>query len=84
MKRNDSVGFPELLTQLKITNRLLAAQLRSTMRQNEVVALLASTGATYQEIADVLDTTSETFRITVRRMKSKKGTKSGTKKASAS
>ena len=84
MKRNDSVGFPELLTQLKITNRLLAAQLRSTMRQNEVVALLASTGATYQEIADVLDTTSETVRITVRRMKSKKGTKSGTKKSSAS
>ncbi len=32
-----SAGFPELLTQMKITNRLLAAQLKSTMRQNELL-----------------------------------------------
>ena len=64
-----SVGFPELLTQMKITNRLLAAQLRSTMRQNKLIALLASTGATQQEIAEVLDTTAATVNTTLQRLK---------------
>lgn len=71
-----SVGFSELLTQMKITNRLLAAQLKSTMRQNELIALLASTGATQQEIAEVLDTTAATVNTTLQRLKKQgKGTK---------
>jgi DNA-binding CsgD family transcriptional regulator len=71
MPKDLSVGFPELLTQMKITNRLLAAQLKSTMRQNELVALLATTGASNQEIADVLNTTAATISTTLTRMKKK-------------
>jgi len=61
----------DLLTQMKITNRLLAAQLRSSMRQNDIIALLASSGASNQEIADVLDTTSATVSTTLQRLKKK-------------
>ena len=69
-----SVGFEDIVTQLRITNRLLAVRLKGTMTQTELVTLLASTGATAQEIADVLDTTAATVRTTVHRVK-KKGKK---------
>jgi len=69
MNREVSVGFAELLTQLKITNRLLAAPLKTTMGQKDLVKLLASTGATNQEIADVLDTTAATVATTRQRLK---------------
>ena len=72
MARNTSIGFADLLTQMKITNRLLAAQLKGTMSQQGLVALLASTGATHQEIADVLDTTGATVATTLQRLKKKK------------
>jgi DNA-binding CsgD family transcriptional regulator len=65
------VGFADLLIQMKITNRLLAAQLRSHMKQNELVALLATTGATIKEISEVLDTTPATIQTTLARMKRK-------------
>ena len=71
MAKSMSVGFPELLTQAKITNRLLAAQLRGTMSQQALVALLASTGASNQEIAGVLDTTAPTVATTLQRLKKK-------------
>ena len=61
--------FSDLLMQSKITNRLLAAQLRSHMKQNELVSLLATTGATLKEIADVLDTTTGTVQTTLARIK---------------
>ena len=67
-----NVGFAELHTQLKITNRLLVAQLRNTMRQNELIALLATTGASYREIADVLNTTPATVQVTLQRHKKKR------------
>jgi len=66
------VGFEDIVTQLRITNRLLAAQLRNTMSQMELVALLASSGASNQEIADVLDTTAATIATTLHRIKMKK------------
>lgn len=72
MVRNTSIGFADLWTQMKITNRLLAAQLKGTMSQQDLVALLASTGATHQEIADVLDTTGATVATTLQRLKKKK------------
>lgn len=75
MTRNTTVGFPELLTQMKITNRLLAAQLKGSMSQQELVALLASTGATQQEIATVLDTTPATINTAMQRLKKKTKTK---------
>ena len=74
-RTNTSVGFAELLTQMKITNRLLQAQLKGTMSQQELVALLASTGATQQEIADILDTTPATINTTLQRLKKKKKAK---------
>ena len=72
MAKNTSIGFADLLTQMKITNRLLAAPLKGTMSQQDLVGLLASTGATHQEIADVLDTTAPTIGVTVARLKKKK------------
>src|SRR6266513_824635 len=69
MSRDTNVGFADLLTQMKITNRLLAAPLKTTMGQKDLVRLLASTGATNQEIADVLDTTAATVANTRVRLK---------------
>lgn len=67
-----NIGFAELHTQLKITNRLLMAELKGKMEQKDIIALLASTGASHQEIADVLDTTSATVKTTLQRLKKKK------------
>lgn len=69
MKREDSIGFGDLHTQLRITNRLLSAQLRGSMKQVELIKLLASTGASNAEIADVLGTTAATVKTTVQRLK---------------
>lgn len=67
-----TIGFTELHTQLKITNRLLMAQLKNTMRQHELISLLATTGASHKEIADVLNTTYATVQVTLQREKKKK------------
>lgn len=67
-----NIGFADLHTQAKITNRLLVAGLKNTMRQNELIALLATTGASAKEIADVLDTTPATVQVTLQRQKKKK------------
>ena len=69
--REPSVGFPDLLVQAKITNRLLAAQLRRQMGQKDLVALLVTTGATIKEIAEVVDTTPATVQTTLARLKKK-------------
>ena len=61
----------DLLKQLKTTNRLLAAQLRSQMSQMDLVKLLATTDLTAKEIADVLDTTAPTVAVTLQRLKKK-------------
>ena len=67
--RDDAIGFPELHTQLRIISRLLAAQLKPALGQQEMVRLLASTGAGNAEIADVLDTTPATVNATLQRLK---------------
>ena len=69
--RNDTVGFPELHIQLKMITRLLAAQLKATAGQQEMVRLLSSSGASNAEIADVLDTTPATVNTTLQRLKKK-------------
>jgi DNA-binding CsgD family transcriptional regulator len=69
--RDASAGFSELLTQARITNRLLAAQLRETMSQQDLVRLLIGTGASNQDIADVLNTTPATVATTVQRLRRK-------------
>lgn len=69
MSRQTSAGFDDLLTQAKVTNRLLAAQLRDRMTQKELVELLMTTGASDREIADVLDTTPATVAVTKQRLR---------------
>ena len=69
--RDASAGFAELLIQARITNRLLAAQLRETMSQQDLVRLLIGTGASNQDIADVLNTTPATVATTVQRLRRK-------------
>lgn len=61
----------DLLIQLRLMNRLMAAQLKSTMKQNEIISLLASTGATHKEIADVLDTSTGTVTNALARLRKK-------------
>ena len=67
-KSGQPATFDDLLVQLKMLNRLTAAQLRDNFKQNEFVKLLASTGASNQEIADVLDTTANSVRVTLQRL----------------
>lgn len=74
MAKNEAKGLEDIYQQLRITNRLLAARMKSTTPQQELVKLLSSTGASHQEIADVLDTTSATVATTLQRLK-KKGSK---------
>jgi len=65
------VGFAELLTQLKIISRIQAAQLRTIMTQQEIIGLLSTTGASNQEIADVVDTSAATVGTTLVRLRKK-------------
>ena len=67
--REDNVGLADLLVQARITNRLLAAQLKATLGQQEMVRLLATTGASVAEIADVLNTTAATISTTLQRLR---------------
>ena len=60
-----------MLTQLRIANRLTAVSLKNSIGQQELVRILASTGAGYQEIADVLDTTTATVNTTLARLRKK-------------
>jgi DNA-directed RNA polymerase specialized sigma24 family protein len=72
MMNEKSIGLTEIHTQLKISNRLLIAGLKTTIKQNELIALLDTTGASEKEIADVLDTTAATVHTTRQRMKKQK------------
>lgn len=81
MAKKTAATLDDLLIQGKITNRLLAAQLRSTMKQIELVGILESTGATHREIADVLDTSPATISTTIRRLKAKRAKRDKPKKA---
>lgn len=71
-KSRQPATFDDLLIQLKMLNRLTAVQLRDKLKQNEFVELLASTGASNQEIADVLDTTADVVKVTLHRLKKSK------------
>jgi DNA-binding CsgD family transcriptional regulator len=73
MAKSGSATMEDLLKQAKTTNRLLAAQLKSQMSQMELVKLLATTGLTAKEIADVLDTTAATVAVTLQRLRQKAG-----------
>lgn len=70
-KDREEVGFADLHTQLRLISRLIAAQLKATTGQQEMVRLLSTTGATNAEIADVLDTTAATVATTLQRLRKK-------------
>lgn len=72
-----SATMDDLVKQVKTTNRLLAAQLKSQMTQMQLVKLLATTGLTAREIADVLDTTAPTVAVTLQRLRQKAKKTSG-------
>jgi DNA-binding CsgD family transcriptional regulator len=73
MARLGSATIDDLLKQAKTTNRLLAAQLKSQMSQMELVKLLATTGLTAREIADILNTSAPTVAVTLQRLRRKAG-----------
>src|SRR5262245_59495055 len=83
MAKSVSIGFAELHTQLRITNKLLAAQLRDKCAQKDMVRLLMNTGASDQDIADVLGTTAATVSVTKGRLR-KEDEKKATKQPDAS
>lgn len=67
-------GMEDVVRQLKMTNKLVAASLRhggEAMTQQEIVKLLGGTGATTQEIAEVLDTSPNTIRKAQIRLRKK-------------
>jgi len=45
--------------------------LRSTMKQHELIALLGTTGASAQEIADTVNTSAATVQVTLHRQRKK-------------
>lgn len=81
MNRDAAIGFADLLVQIKITNRLLAAQLKGTMKQNELIQLLAPLGASNKDIADILGTTAATVANAVQRQRKKGSEKSAPQEA---
>jgi DNA-directed RNA polymerase specialized sigma24 family protein len=76
MVKTGSSIMDELLKQARTTNRLLAAQLKSQMSQMELVKLLATSGLSAREIADVLDTSAATVAVTLQRLRQKAKKKS--------
>ena len=73
MAKSGSATMDDLLKQAKTTNRLLAAQLKSQMSQMELVKLLATTGLTAREVADILNTSAATVAVTLQRLRNKAG-----------
>jgi hypothetical protein len=63
MSKTKAIDLSDLHTQMVITNRLLAAQLKATMKQGEIIDLLSSTGATSAEVAQVLNVTAGAVRV---------------------
>lgn len=62
----------EILKQLRILNRLVAAQLKHQIGQMEVVELLADWDLTAREIGDVLATSPATVAVTLQRLRQKR------------
>ena len=61
----------QLVTQVKITNSLLAAQLLQHMTQQEVIGLLKGVGASMNDIADILGTSYASVAVAASRLRKK-------------
>lgn len=66
-----AVELDDLLTQLKIANRLSLMQLRKDTTQQELIRVLSTTGASPAEIAELLNTTTATVVTALSRLKRK-------------
>lgn len=60
-KATKTATLDDLLVQARITNRLIAAQLKERMKQRDLIRLLMSTDASDQDLADILDTSKGTI-----------------------
>jgi DNA-binding CsgD family transcriptional regulator len=65
------ISLADVHGELRIISRLLAAQLRATTGQQEMIRILSSTGVSNAEVADILDTTPGTVATTLQRLKKK-------------
>jgi DNA-binding CsgD family transcriptional regulator len=75
MTKAASASLDDMVLQQQITNRLLAAQLQAStsMKQQDLIALLCTTGASNRDIATILNTTPDVVRGTIRRLKIRTG-----------
>lgn len=64
--------FEQLLTQVKVTNTLLAAQLLQHVSQQDIIGLLKGVGASNQTIADILGTSYATVAVSVGRIRQRR------------
>jgi DNA-directed RNA polymerase specialized sigma24 family protein len=71
MAKSESATLDDLLVQAKTTNRLLAAQLKKEMSQQELVKLLSTTGLSLKEIGEILNTSAATIAVTAHRLRKK-------------
>lgn len=67
------VGFADLHLQMRITNMLLAEQLRTRKTQAQLIELIATSGATVREIADIMGTTPATVQVALSRSRKRSG-----------
>ena len=72
MTDKNPIELKDLLTQLKITNKLLAVQLKGEMNQQELIGQLSTTGAVPKEIAELLNTTPGTVNVALSRLRKSK------------
>lgn len=75
MTDKNPVELTDLLTQIKITNKLLAVQLKGEMNQQELIGQLSTTGAAPKEIAELLNTTPGTVNVALSRLRKSKAKK---------
>lgn len=69
MPEERAASLSDVVMQLRINNRLLAASLRDKMKMTELIFLLQSTGASNREIADTVNATPDTVRSIINQRK---------------
>jgi DNA-directed RNA polymerase specialized sigma24 family protein len=65
----------DLLKQAKVTNRLLAAQMRGQLSQTDLIALLQDSDLSAREVAEILGTSAATVAVTLQRLRNRKRNK---------
>ena len=69
MSDKNPAELRDLLTQIKITNKLLIAQMKDEIQQRDLISQLSTTGASPKEIAELLNTTPGTVSVTLSRLR---------------